>query len=337
MGEQTMDRAWIRQHAAEKIKAMYGLKNPSTGEIAKMTETVFGPNPILQFPGFRQKNPLFGCHQGHDNINAHYQLFYSIVEVSFLEQQYTLVDGFSASVHCEAEFKFKESGSVFKFELIALVEFDFDGRFRTIKLFFDTANFTKALKNHDSVFSDVREKDPHPKFDPDSRQNAGAVMSTIYNSFLKCYEKQAPYETLWSQMSEEVEVCFKSDVDVLPYAGQYSGKEGFQQWLKDLFSIWSLASFNYTRIFAEGNIADFEIHELHYYNNPDGSRRYLDVYIVQSWLVDETGKLHRFKSYHDSLWLIDVLHITDVYKAHYGYPKDYPPHQKPGKVSPVKS
>lgn len=323
-----MDRAWIRKNAAEKLKAVYGLKDPSPGDIAKMIEAYFSSVPIVQFPGFRQKNPLFGCHQGHANINEHYNLFYNTIEVRFLEEQYTIVDGFSASVHCEAEFGFKKSKSTFKLELIALVEFDFDGRFRTLKLFFDTANFTKALENPNGIFTDVREKDPHPEFDPDSKQKAGVIMSNIYNTFLKCYEEQASYDTLWDQMDEDVEVCFKSDVEVLPYAGQYSGKAGFKQWLMNLFSIWSLASFNYTRIFAEGNIADFEIHEVHYYNNPDGSRRYLDVYIVQSWLMDENGKLHRFKSYHDSLWLIDVLYVTDVYKAHYGYPKDYPPQKK---------
>ncbi len=99
----------------------------------------------------------------------------------------------------------------------------------------------------------------------------------------------------------------------------------FKQWLKDLFSIWSLNSFNFTNIYAEGNAADYAMHELHYYANPDGSKRYLDVYIVQSVMVDENGKLSLFKSYNDSAWLDETFFASEIYKGHYGYPRDYPP------------
>jgi len=321
-----MDKEDIRKFAEEKVVTIYGLKDPSADDVKQMIETTFSPSPIVQFPGFRQQHPLFGCHQGTINLNDHYRLFYDTIEVHNLKRQFVIVDGFSASAHFEAEFKFKESGSTYALEFVVLIEPDLDGRVRTLKLFFDTATFLKAVKNPNKTFTDVRETDPHPDFNPDSTQYAGAIMSeNLYNTFLRCYMGQEPWETLYSFMAEGVEVAFKSDVDILPYAGRHSGVEGFKQWFKDLFSTWSLCSFNYTRIFAEGNIADFEIHELHYYDNPDGSKRYLDVYIVQSWLVDEDGKLHRFKSYHDSAWLVETFFASPTYLEHYGYPKNYPP------------
>jgi hypothetical protein len=122
----------------------------------------------------------------------------------------------------------------------------------------------------------------------------------------------------------EIEVVFKSNVDVLPYAGQYSGIPGFKQWLENLFSLWSLNAFNFTKVYTEGNAADFMMHELHYYDNPDGTKRYLDEYIVQSFKVDEQGKVEIFKSYNGSSWLDETYYASEVYKGHYGYPADYP-------------
>lgn len=321
-----MDKEWVRKIAEQQVSAIYGLKNPSEDEVSKMVDAHFGPTPILQFPGFRELHPLSGCHQGVVNLRAHYRLFYETIEVQNFKTQFVMVDGFNAAVHGEAEFRFKETGSVFSLEFVALVEPDFDGRVRNLKLFFDTANFLKAAKTSGRNFTDVREKDPHPAFNPDSGQLSGPFSAdNLYNTFLQAYTGQAPFEVMFDLMAEGVEVAFKSDVEILPYAGQYSGIDGFKKWFENLFSIWSLCSFNFTRIIAEGNIADFEIHELHYYNNPDGSKRYLDVYIIQSWLIDENGKLHRFKSYHDSAWLVETYKVTDTYKAHYGYPADYPP------------
>ena len=320
-----MDKEAIRSLVREKIDAIYGLTNPSSDDIAKMIATHFSSSPIVQFPGFRQQHPLFGCHQGVANLTAHYELFFKSITVSNLTHEYVIVDGYSAAAHCEAEFKVKASGSTFAFEFVAVMEPDFDGRLRTLKLFFDTANFLKAVNRPNQRFTDVRGTDPHPAFNPNSKQYAGAHMSGFYNQFLQCYLGNEPYENLFAGMSEGVEVVFKSDMEVLPYAGRHSGIDGFKQWFKDLFSIWSLCSFNYTRIFAEGNLVDFEIHELHYYNNPDGSKRYLDVYIIQSWLYDEEGKLHRFKSYHDSAWLVETFKASETYLAHYGYPANYPP------------
>ena len=247
--------------------------------------------------------PLFGIYQGVFNLKYHFNLFYETIEVQLLKIQYVMVDGFNASVHCEAEFKFKGSGSTYSLEFVALVEPDYDGRVRTLKLFFDTANFLKAFKTPNKSFTDVREKDPHPAFNPESAQLSGPSMSdNLYNTFLRAYTGQGSFDSLFDFMAEGVEVAFKSDVEILPYAGQYSGIAGFKKWFENLFSLWSLCSFNFTRIIAEGNIADFEIHELHYYNTPDGSKRY-----------------------HDSAWLVETYLVTDTYKAHYGYPADYPP------------
>jgi hypothetical protein len=318
-----MNKESTRKLAEQKVNEVYGLGDPSVEDVKQMVEKSFGSSPIVQFPGFRQQHPLFGCHQGASNLNAHFQLFYDTIEVKNLKKQFVVVDGFSAAAHYEAEFRFKEIGSTYLLEFVALVEPDIDGRLRTLKLFFDTATFLKAANGGNKTFTDVRGIDAHPEFNPDSRPCAGAVMSGFYDTFLQCYLGNEPWEALYNEMAEGVEVVFKSDVAVIPYAGQHSGKAGFKQWFKDLFSIWSLCSFNYTRIVAEGNVADFEIHELHYYDNPDGSKRYLDVYIIQSWLVDEDGKLHRFKSYHDSAWLVETYRASETYLAHYGYPKGY--------------
>ena len=137
------------------------------------------------------------------------------------------------------------------------------------------------------------------------------------------------WEDFYGRMSEGIEVVFKSNVDVLPYAGQYPGIPGFKQWLENLFSLWSLNAFNFTKVYTEGNAADFMMHELHYYDNPDGSKRYLDVYIVQSFKVDDQGKVELFKSYNDSSWLDETYFASQVYKEHYGYPDDYPKGMKP--------
>lgn len=319
-----MDKEWIRKTVEKNIGAIYGLKKPSDEAVENMVDTMFSQCPTLQFPGFMELNPLFGCKQGVFLIKEHYKTFYKTVEVLNLEKQYIIVDGFSTDAHYKIELKFNDSGSLYEFELLFLMDIDAEGRVRDIKLYFDTATFLKAVKTQNGQFKDVREALPHPEFNPNSKLKAGAIASNVYNAFGMAYLGWGKWEDFFNLLSDGVEVVFKSNVDVLPYAGQYSGKEGFKQWLDDLFSIWSLNAFNFTKVYTEGNAADFMMHELHYYNNPDGSRRYLDVYIVQSIRIDDEGKVQIFKSYNDSAWLDETYFASTVYKQHYGYPDDYP-------------
>lgn len=319
-----MNKEWIRDMVEKDITAIYGLKNPSEKQIEEMVEGTFSQCPTVQFPGFQELHPLFGIRQGIYLAIDHYKSFYNTVEVLALEKQYIIVDGFNADAHYRMELKFKESGSVYDFELLFLTDIDELGKVRDIKLYFDTATFLKAVKTKNGHFTDVREALPHPDFDPASPVKAGAVASNVYMAFARAYYFGGDWEDFYNTMEDGVEVIFKSNVDVLPYAGQYSNREGFKQWIADLTSLWSLNAFNFTKVYTEGNAADFMMHELHYYNNPDGSKRYLDVYIVQSFKVSENGRIEYFKSYNDSAWLDETLFATEVYKKHYGYPDDYP-------------
>lgn len=319
-----MDRERIRAAVERNIHAIYGLTNPTPAEIGEMVDSAFAQCPTLQFPGFREVHPLFGCVQGRFLVKEHFKSFFAALEVIDLEKQYIIVDGFGADAHYEMELLFRESGSAYRFELLFLVDLDEEGRARDIKLYFDTATFLKAAKMQRGSFKDVREGLPHPEFDPDSTLEAAAIVSELYLAFGMAYAGMGDWEDFYDKMSEDIEVVFKSNVDVLPYAGQYPGKAGFKRWLDDLFSLWSLNAFNFTKVYTEGNAADFMMHELHYYDNPDGTRRYLDVYIVQSFKVDDQGKVQLFKSYNDSNWLDETFFASEVYKEHYGYPADYP-------------
>lgn len=321
-----MDKEWIRKTVEQNINSIYGLKNPGQKDVETIVDKVFTQCPTLQFPGFMEQNPLFGCKQGAFLLKDHYKTFFNTVEVLKLEKQYIIVDGFSADAHYLMKLKFKESGSIYDFELLFLMDIDMEGRVRDIKLYFDTATFLKAVKTQNGTFKDVREKVSHSQFNPNSDLKAGAIVSNAYVNFGLAYYGFGKYEDFYSMLSDGVEVVFKSNVDVLPYAGQYSGPgaSGFENWLKDLFSLWSLNAFNFTKVYTEGNAADFMMHELHYYNNPDGSKRYLDVYIVQCALVKDDGKIELFKSYNDSAWLDETFYASEVYKKHYGYPSDYP-------------
>ena len=319
-----MNKEWIRESVEKNIAAIYGLKNASDHEIESMVDNVFSQCPTLQFPGFAELHSLFGVRQGVFLIKDHYKNFYKTVEVLNLEKQYIIVDGFNADAHYKMNLKFKESGSTFDFELIFLMDIDEKEKVRDIKLYFDTATFLKAVKTKDGNFMDVRESLSHPDFNPSAPVKAGAIVSNVYNTFAMAYLYGGDWESFYDTMSEGVEVIFKSNVDVLPYAGQYSCKEGFKQWIEDLTSIWSLNAFNFTKVYTEGNAADFMMHELHYYDNPDGSKRYLDVYIIQSFKVSDDGKMEYLKSYNDSAWLDETFFASEVYKKHYGYPDDYP-------------
>ncbi|MFH1154470.1 MAG: hypothetical protein V1793_11700 [Pseudomonadota bacterium] len=319
-----MNKTWVRETVEKNIQKIYGLKDSSPGAIEEMVDATFSQCPVLQFPGFMEKHPLFGIQQGRTLTKNHYITFYNTVDILELEKQYIIADGLGASSHYRMKIKFKESGSVFDFELLFLMDLDWEGRVRDIRLYFDTATFLKAVQTKNGNFKDVREALSHSAFDPDSKVQAAAVGSRIYMAFGMAYMGMGKWEDFYAGMGDGVEVVFKSNVDVLPYAGQYSHKQGFKQWLDDLFSLWSLNAFNFTKVYTEGNAADFMMHELHYYNNPDGSKRYLDVYIVQSFRVDEKGQLELFKSYNDSNWLDETFFASEVYKKHYGYPADYP-------------
>ncbi len=319
-----MDKEWIRRTVEKNIDAIYRLKNPSQTEIETMVDKIFTQCPTFQFPGFMEQNPLFGCMQGVFLLKEHLKNFYNTVEVLKLEKQYIIVDGLGSSAHYLMELRFKESGSLYEFELLFLMDMDLEGRVRDLKLYFDTATFLKAVKTKNGKFKDVREGLPHPEFNPNSKLKTGALMSDSYIAFGMAYLGMGKWDDFYSRLSDGVEVIFKSNVDVLPYAGQYSGKEGFKKWLDDLFSIWSLNAFNFTKVYTEGNAADFMMHELHYYYNPDGTRRYLDVYIVQCGRYNDEGKAEFFKSYNDSAWLDETFYASEVYKQHYGYPADYP-------------
>lgn len=319
-----MNKEWIRQTVEKNLGAIYRLIQPSDQEIETMVDTQFSQCPTLQFPGFMELHPLFGCKQGNFLMKDHYKTFYKTVQVLNLEKQYIIVDGFSADAHYKMELKFNDSGSSYEFELLFLMDVDQEGRVRDLKLYFDTATFLKAVKTPNGQFKDVREALQHPEFNSDSKVKAGTYVSNAYLAFAMAYYGAGPWEAFYDKMSESVEVIFKSNVDVLPYAGQYSGREGFKQWISNLTSLWSLNAFNFTKVYTEGNAADFMMHELHYYNNPDGSKRYLDVYIVQSFRVNEQGDVEFLKSYNDSAWLDETFFASPVYKQHYGYPEDYP-------------
>ena len=321
-----MNKEWIRQTVEKNIGIIYGLKDLKDNDIEAMVDRMFAQCPTFQFPGYTELNPLFGCIQGVFLLKEHFKSFFSTVEVLNLEKQYIVVDGFSADAHYLMELKFKESGSCYEFELLFFMDIDEEGRIRDLKLYFDTATFLKALKNKNGTFKEVREAVPHTEFKPDSKWKAGAIASDAYVKFGVAILGLGNWEDFYAKLSDGVEVVFKSNVDVLPYAGQYSGQgsEGFKKWLDDLMSLWSLNAFNFTKVYTEGNVADFMMHELHYYNNPDGSKRYLDVYIVQSCLLKDDGKIELFKSYNDSAWLDETFYASEVYKKHYGYPPDYP-------------
>ena len=121
-----MDKEWVRKTVESQVNAIYGLKNPSKADVKKMVDQYFTKCPVFQFMGYNQLNPLFGCYQGTDQLKEYYMNFYNAVEVLGFKKQFIIVDGFGASAHYAAEFKFKESGSVFDFELVGLVDLDVD-------------------------------------------------------------------------------------------------------------------------------------------------------------------------------------------------------------------
>ncbi len=326
-----MDKEWIRQTVEENIKAIYGLRNPAPEDQQAMVENLFAQCPTFQFPGFIEQNPLFGSIQGVLLLKDHFQKFFNAVEVLKLEKQYIIVDGFSADAHYLMELRFKESGSRYEFELLLFMDIDMEGKIRDLKLYFDTATFLKAVNTKNGTFRDVREAVPHTPFKQDFPLKAGALVSDAYVVFGIAYYGFGQWDDFYSRLADNVEVVFKSNVDVLPYAGEYSGTngQGFKNWLNDLLSLWSLNAFNFTKVYTEGNAADFMMHELHYYNNPDGTKRYLDVYIVQSAKINDDGKIELFKSYNDSAWLDETFYASEVYKRHYGYPADYPKGLRP--------
>src|SRR4030042_498636 len=287
-----MDKEWVRKTVESQDNAIYGLKNPSKADVEKMVDRYFTKCPAFQFMGYNQLNPLFGCYQGTDQLKEYYMNFYNAVEVLGFKKQFISVDGFGASAHYAAEFKFKESGSVYDFELVGLVDLDMDGRVRGLRFHFDSSTFLKAFNTRNGKFKDVQGIMPHPNINPNSNIYAAGVMS---NTFMKLYRGEETWENFYSQWAEDAEIVFKSNVDLIPYAGQYSGKEGAKLWFKNLLSIWSLATFNFTNVYCEGNVADFAMDEQHYYTNPDGSKRYLSVYLVQSWIAAENEKIHRFR------------------------------------------
>lgn len=324
----TIDKEWVRSTVEKRINQIYGMRNPTPGDVDDMVEKAFSTSPVVNLLGYKELDSLFGCFQGKEQLKAHYRSLYSRIEVVALNRQFVVVDGFGASAHYQAEFRFRESGSVYDFEIIALTELDREGRVRDIKLHYDTSTFLKAVRTPNARFKDVRGILPHPAFDPTVDLRASEVAGNLYNTFLRIYRGEATWEKLWDLFGEDVEVVFKSNVDVIPYAGQYSGMPGLKKWFDNLLSIWSLATFNFTKTYSEGNRADFAMDEQHYYTNPDGSRRYLSVYLVQSWGISPDGKIHLFQSHHDSGWMDNTFHASQVYKDYYGYPPDYPPKKK---------
>jgi hypothetical protein len=323
-----MDKEWIRSNVEKKFNTIYGMKNPSDAEVEKMVDGLFSKSPVLQFAGYKQLNPLFGCLQGRNQLKDHYKRFYAEVEVLEWNKEFIIVDGFGASAHYQTKFRFKGSGSTYDFEIIALADLDMEGRIRDLKLHFDTSTFVRAFSNKNGNFIDVRAIMPHPTFDPNSKIDVGPTMSDMYDYFARLYVGQETWEGLYAKWAEDAEISFKSNVEIIPYAGQYGGIEGVKQWFVDLTSSWSLATFNFTKVYAEGNVADFAMDEQHYYPNPDGSRRYLSVYLVQSWMLDENKKIHYFQSNHDSGWMDHTMRCTQLYKDYYGFPKNYPPKKR---------
>ena len=95
-----MDKEQIRQKAAERVNAIYGLKDPSPEDVKKMIDTHFGPSPVVMFPGMPQQHLLFGCHQGHGNLNAHFNSFYETIEYMITTE---VPQGLEGSIYIEED------------------------------------------------------------------------------------------------------------------------------------------------------------------------------------------------------------------------------------------
>lgn len=244
------------------------------------------------------------------------------------EQQYVIVDGFGAAAHCLAEIRFAESASTYEFELVAAIELDLDGLVRELKLYFDTATFLKARDNSSVNLSDVRSELPHPAFDEDSEADAGAALSRMYDTFAGLPVGKASLDDLYALFADGIEVVFKANTNVIPYAGHHSKKEGLRRWFQTLLSLYLPNAMNVTRIYAEGNAADFVQHTSYYYASPSSPPRFNDVYVVQSFLVEEDGAIRLFKSYNDSAWMDQHRTAGETYRAHYGHPGTYPEETK---------
>ncbi len=317
-----VDRQWVQEHAFVGVEAVLGPHGGTAAPDARVAAAL-GATPTLQVGGFPVLSPSFGCSQGRDGVAAHLRRWRDAVRVVRLERQFAVVDGFAASCHYDVGLEFP-AGAACDLEMVALVELDRDGRLRDLELYFDTATFLKASRAEGGRFRDVRGATSHPVPDPGSPVLAGPAQARVYDTFLRLGDGSATWEEFYALFADDVEVVFKSNTDVVPYAGRYAGKEGLRRWFEDLFSIWSLNAFNYTRWYAEGDCADMAMHELHYYANPDGTRRYLDVYIVQSWRTDADGRIARFTSYNDSAWLDETWHASPAYREHYGHPAPDP-------------
>ncbi|MEW5980402.1 MAG: hypothetical protein AB1898_31840 [Acidobacteriota bacterium] len=314
-----ISKEWVRSTVEKRINAIYGLKNPSPDEVDRMVDRQFSRCPAFQFPGYKPVHPLFGCRQGRAQLKDHYKMFYQCVEMLEFNKQFIVVDGFSASAHYQAKIKLKESASVYDFELIGLVDVDTEERVRDLKLYFDNSTFLKAVNNRNGDFTDVRSVMPRPAFDLNFKMNAAEVISELYDYFDAIRAGKGSLEGLYTKWADDAEISFKSNTDVVPFAGRFSGKEGVRKWFATLVTGWSLATLNFTKIYTEGNTADFAMDEQHYFTNPDGSRRFLSCYIVQSWTVDDARRVRYFQSNHDSSWIENTLLMTQIYRDYYGY------------------
>lgn len=313
-------REHLRHTASTIVEGLFDPDRSATERLAP----ALGSYPIVRFLGIRSLHPLFGTYCGAAQVHWFLREFHQQVEVRTLRPLLTIEDGGSISAHYRAEWLMKASGAVLDLELVVFIHPDSTGRARSVHVYLDTAAFLRATTaSSGELVRDLRLSRPAPPFQPDSELDAGALVAEGYDAFAKIL-MQPPGEIDWdlllSKFSEDVEIVLKSNPEVIPYAGTYHGHEGLQQWLAALFSVWRLNAYDFTEAIAQGNHVDFAMHERHYLIDSERTPRFVDVYLVHSFRLDDDGRVRTMVSTHDSAWLEQAMTKSVAYLQHYALP-----------------
>ncbi len=270
---------YLRRHDAEQIERL--LSNDVTFEITGKAGIV----------------PLAGTYNGRKDVKRYVRDFCSSFCDAQLTFQFNLVNHDYINSHVQFNTKVRSSGKSVNIELVYNWMLNDDGKIKFLRLYYDTYSWYTAFQPGGSKY--VEDFKGNMIFD---------IHALNFDSLHLIKDTYAAYTTgnipaLLDKLDDSFVFILKGDPNCV-YPGKYYGKDGFLQFVNNLFGVaYYTQTLTCRYIVGQGNHIDYLAHEELVWRSTGET---FTSELVHSIILSDDGKLLEFKSYNDSF---------DVYQA----------------------
>lgn len=232
--------------------------------------------------------PFAGDYVGRRDIGAFFHRYFHSIRVKDYDFEYKLMDGDHVSWHFRMVAQVPSTGKTFDVEFVHIWTFAADGRPMAVRAYYDTQLMAEAFTVGGPAYLVDRKNPTDDYVVRASAYDVQALVTTLYDNF---YAGNLP--AVFAMVTDAVYVYFQGKDN--PQSGEYHGFAGVQQFVMNLAG--TAYPYDIQRFYVtEGDRTDVVLFE-HWTVYATGKSYH--VHTVNSWRVDDQGKLMGFINYPD--------------------------------------